>query len=416
MGRTFGNVTLFVIVFTLAAAIALLYFHKSTEVELQLASSRVDFTVVDPQGVDCPVYLADCLIGSSLELWNFEPVVIEAESLYDIDAGQSPMENKRIFIIPSDPEFSRLTLKGRDLALTDLQVPSNSRVMLNVVEEGSIELRVVPEPEEGNASSPYAEIRGTVSMAGSVEVWVDRCEIVDENGDELFANVPQRRLMIDLFGGSIVDYRSDSTACLSINLMDEPETELTKALGIYDPADESWTVKRSPLPMSVPDAVTFVADGKIYLVEGGPSPDRERPIPLLNDNLHVKDVKFSLPSPANPLVEMTIPVEEGRIIFDNEKLGEVLLRCEFLEFKEGDSFRLLNTSLRNGQLDLLLVGRPRSILAGSQPETLRDRRPTWLKWLYVNPEIAMVIAVFLGVIGLLKQVKDLVKKKKSAAA
>jgi hypothetical protein len=93
-----------------------------------------------------------------------------------------------------------------------------------------------------------------------------------------------------------------------------------------------------------------------------------------------------------------------------------LLRCEFLEFKEGDSFRLLNTNLRNGLLDLLLVGKPRSILAGSQRETLRERRPTCLKWLYVNPEIAMVIAVFLGVIGLMKQLMDVVRKKRSTNA
>ena len=326
MGRTLGTVRLIVIVVTLLGAIALLYFHKSTEVELQLASSRADFTVVDPQGEDCPVYLADCLIGSSLELWNFERVAMEAQRLYDLDdSDPSSLENRRVFILQTDPEFSRLTLKGKDLALTDLQVPSNSHVMLNVVEEGSIELRVVPEPEEGNASSAHAEIRATVSMAGSVEVWADRCEIVDETGEVLFANVPQRRLMIDLFGGSILDYRSDSATCLSMNLMDEPEAELTKALGIYDPADESWTVKRSPLPMSVPDAVTLVADGKIYLVEGGPSRDRERPIRLLNDNLHITDLKFSLPSSEDPSVEMTFPVEQGRIIFDNEKLGEVLL-------------------------------------------------------------------------------------------
>lgn len=376
-------------VVTVLIVIFLVYHHKSTEIEIELAAERIDFAMVNPLGIDRRIPLVSFLSVSSLALSNFEPVELRVDKLYDInDISRPLLTKKKVVIVPADQKFSRLTLKGENLSLMDLDVQPNVKITLAISEDGMIDLRVHPDSVNSNA---FPIVQGIVSIIDRVEALVERCEVTDENGKPLFVHSPQRRFLIDLgsLGGNLV-YRSNHAISLSMNLTSDSRVGNQKSLGIYDPDNDSWTVVPPPLPLSLPNAVAVVVDGKIYVMGGTSTLQRSSEIRLLNSNLNIACLKFLKPSLGDPSKEMTT-IKEGNIIFPNGESDEIRLRSEFVQLKEEDCFNLVNTEVENSQLRLFLAGRPKSVLVGFQQETMNQKLPTLFKWLRANQTVAVII-------------------------
>lgn len=401
MGRSFQIVALWIIAATIIAAVILVCLPKSTHVRLELVAEGISFTAQSQEGEEREVCLANSLCGNSFDLLEFAPVMLQDVQVSEIiDSVEKSLTAEGITIEPTDPEFSTLTLEGEDLILTNLRVRSGARIEMVIDKEGMVTVTMDPSPEDTVAASAVGGIQCEISMAESLTATVYGCRVVDENERVLIDEYSQRNLLIDPGLGGIIYYRSDSVTSVSVNLGDEFQTPDAKALRIYDPAENSWTVKHSSSPISVPGPMTAVVDGKIYLIEGVLSSIGRRGIKLLNGDLSISGVEFIRESDEESYRE-TARIKKGSIVFLGGELNQIDLTSEFLKFKEDDEFQLVETTFEGRQLRFLLTGRPKSILTGLQEEVLNQRLPTTLEWFYTNQKVATTVAVVLCVIALI---------------
>ncbi|MGB7062831.1 MAG: hypothetical protein WBF13_10840 [Candidatus Zixiibacteriota bacterium] len=409
-GHRITALLVIITVVTILIIILLVCCHKSTEVEIELTAERVDFAILNPLGTDHRIPLVRSLTISSLALSNSVPVKLRVDELYDMNDLRRPLLTKgRVIIRPTDQRFSRLTLKGRSLSLTELDVFPYAKVTVAVSEDGSINVWAHP---DSMTSYDFPVVQGVVSIIDTVEASVERCVITDENGKVLFTESPQRRFLIDLglIGENLV-YRSSQTTFLSMRLFDGSRLEDGKMIHIYDPADSSWTAIPSDLPVSLPNAVVAVVNQKIHVVGGSHTFQGSNETKLLNSNLDVACLGFLKPS-LEHLSRRTTAIKEGSITFPNGESSEISLKSEFVQFEEGDRFKLVSTRVENCQLRLLLAGRPKSILVGFQQNKMSQKLPTLLNWLYANQNIATVTLILLYgasyIIGLITGIRTLV--------
>jgi len=380
--------------------------HKSTNIELELTADRIDFALLNPVGTDRRIPLVSCLTASSFTLSNFAPVELRVDALYDItDTSRPLLRKKRIILKPTDQRFSRLTLTGENLTLTDLDLQPNAKVTLVVSEDGSISLWIHPDSVDSNI---FPFVQGIISITNRVEASVERCVVTDENKKALLRETSQARFLVDLgsLGGNLL-YRSNQTTFLSMKLFEGSRVDKGKTISIYDPTNGSWAVVPSRLPVSLPNAVTSVVDGKIYLFGGTPTLPTSNETKLLSSNLDITCLKFLKPSLEDPSKEITT-VKTGTITFPNGESGEVKLKSEFVHLLEKDTFRLVSTKVENNRLCLFLVGRPKSVSVGFRQDALNQKLPTLLEWLYTNRKIYMITGILLSIIGLMVSLGRLV--------
>jgi hypothetical protein len=381
-------------------------------VRLEVVAEGISFTARSPQGEEREVCLANSLCGNSFDLLEFAPVTLQDVQVSEmIDSLEQPLTGEGITIKPTDPGFSTLTLLGEDLILTNLRVRPGARIGMVIDREGMVAITMDPNPDDTAATSAVGGIQCEISMAESVTATVYGCRVVDENERVLIDEYSQRNLLIDPGLGGIIYYRSDSATSVSVNLGDEFQTPDAKALRIYDPAKNSWTMKHSSSPISIPGPMTAVVDGKIYLIEGVLSSVGRTGIRLLNGDLSVTGVKFIGESEEESYRE-TARIMKGSIVFLEGELDQINLKSEFLKFKEDDEFQLVETTFEGRQLRFLLTGRPKSILTGLQEEVLNQKLPTTLEWLYTNKKITIIAGVVLGVVSLIFTVRPFFSKPK----
>ena len=127
MGRSFQTIALCIIGATVIFAVALVCFHKSTHVQLEVVAEGISFTAQSPEE-ETEVCLANSLCGSSFDLLEFAPVMLQDVQVSEmIDTVEQPLTSAGITIEPTDPEFSTLTLEGEDLILTNLRERGDDR-------------------------------------------------------------------------------------------------------------------------------------------------------------------------------------------------------------------------------------------------------------------------------------------------
>ena len=359
-----------VILITGMAILILAFIPKSTVVEISAITDRASFTILPPQLLD---------IGTSLLDNSLKVKSLQWKGVDKMEA--TTLEESTLKIIKFQPDTEdKICLESNEPFRVSIDLYEKAHILIQPFDRDKLKITLKQENSENAGWESTVEYNNLEMKLKGIK-----------NPADIESHLTRHDILKFTSGHPLVIKGGQRETELGLHLF-SPERQFSGILEVID-SRSGQIVETKDLPVAISESYVVLLKDRVVVLKKGSN--QETSVNLFRPDINIQQPEFYRLSGSQ---EESFLIG-GQVRFPAKERENVELERDFLlEVPNSTPLKLKSFQLIDKHLQLVLWGKPSSVLLGPTPDLMAELLPSYFVWLYTHKLSTVVFSTIGGVV------------------